>query len=349
MTYAGARGETREQMEETLHYALGEDVHPAFSDLQAALEKRTTAQAPGEESEGDPFQLSVSNSLWGREGYPFSDDYLALLEEHYGAGVRRADFAGNPDGERTRINDWVANETEDRIQDLLPPNSISSQTAFVLTNAIYFMAGWLRKFDPKETTLGTFTALDGAESPVPFMQQDVDANYANLQRAEAVELPYVGEEVSMVLILPDEGTFEEFEQNLDASQLFGIFQELGSGTGTLALPRFEFETEVQLSDALSALGMPAAFEQRANFSGMVDGDQGGPSIDEVYHKSFVSVDEEGTEATAATAVVAQVSLPPSWGELQFDRPFLFAIRDRPTDAVLFLGRVVDAGAAQGSE
>ncbi|KAB1187651.1 MULTISPECIES: serpin family protein [Haloferax] len=350
MTYAGARGDTREQMEETLHYTLGDDVHPAFADLQSKLDSRATATDPADDSEVDAFQLAVANALWGREGYPFSEDYLALLEENYGAGLREANFAGDPDGERERINDWVADQTEDRIEDLLPPDSITPQTVLVLTNAIYFMASWLHKFDPENTEDGTFTALDGTESTVPLMHREMDrVNYASVPGAQAVELPYIGEDVSMVLILPDEGTFEEFEQNLTADRLFGIFQEMSDATGSLVFPRFEFETEVQLSTALSDLGMPIAFGGGADFSGMVDGDQSGLAIDEVFHKTFVSVDEEGTEAAASTAVVMLESLPPSWGELRFDRPFLFCIRDRPTDAILFYGRVVDAGAAQGDE
>ncbi|AFK20013.1 serpin family protein [Haloferax mediterranei ATCC 33500] len=346
MTYAGARGETRTQMEETLRYTLGDEVHPAFSDLQAALESRETAKNRVEDEEVDAFQLAVANALWGQEGYPFSDEYLSVLEENYGSGLREADFTNDPDGERKRINQWVADQTEDRIEDLLPADAITPQTVLVLTNAIYFMASWLHKFDPKNTEDGIFTALDGTESTVPLMQQELEANYADLPTAQAVELPYIGEEVSMVLMLPDEGEFESFEQNLDTSRLFGIFQELSRAQGTLVFPRFEFETEVQLSDALSELGMPIAFGSGADFSGMVEGDQSGLMIDEVYHKTFVSVDEEGTEAAASTAVVMMESLPPQWDELRFDRPFLFCIRDKPTDAVLFYGRVVDAGAAQ---
>ncbi|ELZ78067.1 serine protease inhibitor family protein [Haloferax larsenii JCM 13917] len=350
MTYAGARGDTRKQMEETLHYTLGEDIHPAFSNLQAALEERETATGPGSEEELDAFQLAVANALWGRESYAFSEEFLGSLEEHYGAGLQRADFANNPDGERKRINDWVADQTEGRIENLLPDGSIKQETTLVLTNAIYFMANWQHKFDPEKTDDGTFTALDGSESTVPMMKQDLRTNYADLPGAQAVELPYVGREVSMVLILPDEGTFEEFEQNLDASQLFGIFDELSDAEGTLAVPRFEFKTKAKLKTALSDLGMPVAFQKTANFSGMSADGQQNLKIDDVHHEAFVSVDEEGTEATGATAAVAEfTSLPPSWGELRFDRPFLFAIRDRPTDAVLFLGRVVDAGSAQGNE
>ncbi|MFW5903564.1 MAG: serpin family protein [Halolamina sp.] len=347
MTFAGARGETREGMREALHYALGEEVHPAFADLQAALEARETATDPVEDEEVDAFQLAVANAVWGREDYPFAEDYLALLAEHYGAGLREADFAGDSDGERERINGWVADATEDRIEDLLPSGSITPSTVMILTNAIYFMAGWAHQFDPEDTEDGAFTTLDGTESTVPFMHQELRTNYASVAGAEAVELPYVGEDVSMVLVLPDEGAFESFERDLDADRLFGVFEELNDAKGTLALPKFEYETSVELKDALSALGMPDAFEPGADFDGMVEGEREGPWTDQVYHDAYVSVDEEGTEAAASTAVVMKESAPPQWGELRFDRPFLFCIRDRPTDAVLFLGRVVDAGAAQG--
>jgi len=347
MTFAGARGETRQEMAETLHYTLGEDVHPAFADLATKLERRATTEDTDGETV-DAFQLTVANTLWGQEGYPFAEDFLSLLAEHYGAGLRRAAFGENPDGERKRINEWVADATEDRIEDLLPPGSIDPSTVLVLTNAIYFAASWLHEFDPADTEDGTFTALNGSESTVPFMHQTVRTNYASLPGAEAVELPYVGDEVSMVLILPDEGTFEAYEQNLDADRLFGTFQELSDAQGDLSLPKWEFETEVQLYQTLSDLGMPTAFRGGANFDGMVEYDAAGLYIDDVYHKSFVSVDEEGTEAAAATAVVVEESMPPEWGTLRFDRPFLFAIRDRPTDAILFLGRVVDAGTAQGN-
>jgi len=347
MAYAGARGETRDQMRETMRYTLGDAVHPAFADLRTALDERATTRDPVEDEEVDAFQLAVANGLWGREDYPFTEDYLALLSDHYGAGLQRADFVGDPEGERERINEWVADATEDRIEDLLSRSAITARTVLVLANAIYFMAGWENEFDPTDTEDGTFTALDGTESTVPMMRQDVRADHASFAGGEAIELPYVGGDVSMVLILPDEGTFEAFERDLDPDRLFGIFQALNDAKGDLVLPKFEVGTEVQLSDALADLGMPAAFGPGADFGGMVEGDGGGLSIDEVYHQSFVSVDEEGTEAAAATAVVATESAPRERDELRFDRPFLFCIRDRPTDAVLFLGRVVDAGAAQG--
>ncbi|WP_458207893.1 serpin family protein [Haladaptatus sp. NG-SE-30] len=343
MTYAGAQGGTETQMRETLHYTLGEDVHPVFADVQTALDTRKTTKDPIDGGEVDAFQLAVANALWGKADYPFAENYLSLVEDHYGAGLQHADFANDPDGERQRINEWVANATNDRIEKLLPPGSIDPSTVLVLTNAIYFMATWQFKFDPADTEDRTFTALDGTESTVPLMSQNLRTNYASTSDAEVIELPYIGEKVSMVLILPEKGEFTEFERSLDADQLFGLFEELGDASGDLRLPRFEFETEVQLSEVLAELGMPVAFGTGANFSGMVDGDGGNLHIDEVYHKAFVSVDEEGTEAAASTAVVMVESMPSRSFDLTFDRPFIFCIRDRPTDAVLFFGRVVDAG------
>ena len=342
MTYAGARGETERQMREVLHYTLGEDVHPAFADMQAALEARSTTEDPEDGEDVDAFRLAVANAIWGREGYAFAEDYLALLEEHYGAGLRRADFTGDPDGERRRINEWIAGETEGRIDDLLPPGSLSPSTVLVLTNAIYFLAGWQFPFDPEDTENAQFTALDGTESTVPMMRRDLRTNYASVPGAEAIELPYVGGDVSMLLLLPEAGTFESFERDLTADRLFGIFEALGDASGDVRLPRFSYEYEVKLSEALAELGMPVAFGSGADFSGMVEGG-GGPWIDEVFHKAFVSVDEEGTEAAAATAVVMVESAPATSFDLTFDRPFIFCVRDRPTDAVLFLGRVVDVG------
>jgi serpin B len=347
MTYAGADGETETQMRETLRYTLGPDVHPTFEALQSALEGRETTVDPVEGEEVPAFELAVANALWGREGYPFADDYLSLVADYYGGGVRTADFSGEPGGERARINDWVAERTADRIETLLPPGSITPATVLVLTNAIYFMAGWQFPFDPEETTDGTFTALDGSTASVSMMQQTFRTNYASLDGAEAIELPYVGREVSMVLILPDAGTFESFERGLTGDRLFEIFDALGDASGDLRMPRYEYEYEVQLSKALSALGMPVAFGAGADFGGMVAGGGGDLWIDEVYHKAFVSVDEEGTEAAGATAVVMEETAPATSFDLTVDRPFLFFIRDRPTNAVLFLGRVVDLDAVGG--
>ena len=347
MTYRGAGGETEMEMRETLGFSLGDETHPAFGELQAALDARATTDSSGgsEESEVDAFQLEVANALWGSAEYPFAEAYLDLVDEHYGGGFNEADFGSDPEAERERINQWVADQTGSRIEDLIPEDGLSAQTVLVLTNAIYFMAGWQLPFDPEDTSESTFRGLDGSESTVSMMHQNLRTNYADLPGVQAIELPYVGGEVSMVVIVPDEGGFEAIHTELSRSTLFGIFEALGEASGDLRMPKFEYEFDTELSEALKTMGMEAAFGPGADFSEMVDSGRG-PGIDDVFHKAFVSVDEEGTEAAAATSVSMIESAPPTSFDLTVDRPFLFCIRDRPTDAVLFLGQVTDVSAAQ---
>ena len=351
MTYGGAGGDTETAMRETLGFSLGDETHPAFGELQAALDARATTDSSEGSADGEveAFQLEVANALWGAADYLFAETYLDLVDEHYGGGFNEADFGSDPAAERERINRWVAEATDDRIEDLIPEDGLSAQTVLVLTNAIYFMAGWQLPFDPDDTSESTVRALDGTESTVSMMHQNLRTNYADLPGAQAIELPYVGGQVSMVVIVPDDGAFEAIQDALTGPTLFGIFEALGDASGDLRLPSFEYEFDTELGEVLETMGMEAAFGPGADFSGMVDsGDS--PGIDDVFHKAFVSVDEEGTEAAAATAVVMDESAVESASERSFDltvdRPFLFCIRDRPTDAVLFLGQVTDVAAAQ---
>jgi serpin B len=220
-------------MRETLQYALGEELHPAFADLQVTLE--------GDAENGDDgrtgFQLSGANAVWGREGFPFADSYRDLLRTYYGTGVREAAFGTDPEGERQRINEWVAEQTEGKIEELLPGGAVTPGTLLVLVNAIYFSGTWRWQFDPERTTDATFTALDGTESSVPMMHLGVPKTpFASVEGARALELFYRGGGVSMVLILPDEGTFESYERSLDAERLFGTFDDLKKGRGPCGSP-----------------------------------------------------------------------------------------------------------------
>ena len=344
MPYAGSGGTTREEMRETLGFPA--DPHAGYDTLREQLAERATASGPGSDEAVEVLDLRLANALWGREGMDFDAQFLGTLDEHYGAGLRRAAFAESPEAERQRINEWVADNTGDEITELLPRRAITSQTALVLANAIYFGANWDHQFDPERTTEGEVTALDGTTSSAKLMRQELTTNYVATPSVEALELPYSGGQVSMVFLAPREGDLPALEQSLTPERLFGLFDQLQRSQGRLVLPRFEFRTKAQLSEQLSAMGMPSAFRVGADFSGMTPGDSGGLVLDEVYHEAFVSVDEEGTEAAASTASVVLTSMPPSFGEFRLDRPFLFCIRDRPTDAVLFLGRVGDAGRAQ---
>jgi serpin B len=347
MTYAGARGETETEMEETLRFGLDqEELHPAFNALAVELGERSEAEV--DDDEGDPFALHAVNALWGLEGYPYREAYLETVERNYGAGFNEVDFRDDPEGAREAINAWVAEHTEDRIDDLLPEGSIDELVRLVLTNAIYFQATWAKTFSEDRTEEASFTALSGETSTVPMMRQSESFPYAAVDGTQVVELPYVGEEVSMVVVLPPEGEFEAFEEGFDADRYTELVSALEDREGRIELPRFEFESSVALQEALEALGMPIAFdEHEADFDGMIDLEAAGENvyIDDVYHDSYVAVDEEGTEAAAATAVVMRAeSAPADPFEMVVDRPFLFAIRDRPTGTVLFLGRVLDAAA-----
>lgn len=339
MTYVGARGETAEQMADALHFTLPEErLHPAFNALGLELAERGKGPMV---KEGDAFRLNVVNALWGQAGYTFLPDFLDALAANYGAGMRLLDFRFAPEESRQTINEWVADQTEGKIENLIPPGAITDLTRLVLTNAIYFNATWLHTFDEANTAEGPFHLLGGTEVTVPMMHQTEYFNYTADDGYQAVELPYAGEDLSMVILLPAQGQFESFEDELGAGRVDAIVQDLERENVKLTMPEFEFDSSFQLSGALAGLGMPIAFDaEQANFSGIADTDD--LFIQEVVHKAFVSVDEEGTEAAAATGVMMGItSAPPPPEEVAIDRPFIFMIRDVETEAILFAGRVLN--------
>ena len=346
MTYAGAGGQTERQMADTLGFSLPrERLHAAFNDLDLQLASRGTDV---QSRNGEGFRLNIVNAVWGQQGHPFQEAFLDVLAESYGAGVRPTDFIAAPEESRIAINDWVAERTEDRIKDLIPPGIINPLTRMVLTNAIYFNASWLLPFSEANTRTQPFHLLDGSSVDVPMMRTSEDFGYAAGDAYQAVDLPYVGNELSMTVIVPDRGRFREFEDSLEAGLVDLIIAGLGFRRVTLDLPKFEFESEFQLSETLKSMGMSNAFDSAASdFSGMdgrscLAGDPVCLYIREVVHKAFVSVDEAGTEAAAATAVMMQAeSAPPSPVAVTVDRPFIFLIRDRETGAILLAGRVLE--------
>jgi serpin B len=337
MTYAGAMGDTEREMAETLHFTLSqEDLHEALNALDLLLESRS--EGAGDEDVG--FKLNIANAIWGQEGYEFLSDFLDILAQNYGAGLRLLDYAGDPEGSRTTINDWVSDQTEGKIEDLIPPGVIDATTRLVLANAIYFKANWMHQFEERDTMDGSFTLLDGSIVQVPMMSQGETFRYTAGSGFQAIELPYVGDEMAMVIILPDEGEFEVIERGLNAAALNQILADLDFISLELTMPKFEYESEFGLSKTLIEMGMPTAFGEGADFSGM-DGTRN-LYIKEVIHKAFVAVDEEGTEAAAATAVIiAEMSVMVPEIEMTIDSPFIYAIRDVETGSILFLGRVMD--------
>jgi serpin B len=338
MTYAGARGETEQQMADTLHFTLPQDrLHPAFNHLDLKLESRGEG-AQGSDDKG--FRLSVANALWGQKGFSFLPDFLDTLAVNYGAGLRILDFAQETEISRLTINGWVSDETEGRIKDLIPQGVIDPSTRLVLTNAIYFNAAWQYPFEKDYTSNGAFTQLDGTQVTVPMMRQTEVFGYAEGDGYKAAELLYDGRELSMVILLPDEGTFGTFEESLNFTTVSDIIDSLTTNSVALTIPTFEFDSEFNLKETLSAMGMPVAFSGAADFSGMTG--KADLYIDEVIHKAFVAVNEAGTEAAAATAVVMKESaMPLEQYEFTADHPFIFFIRDIETGAILFAGRILN--------
>ncbi len=341
MTYAGARGDTEQQMQDTLHFLLPqEDLHPAFNALDLDLTGREY-NAP-KEQEGQHFQMNIANAIWGQEGYSFLPDFLDVIARNYGAGLRLLDFAQEPEKSRITINDWVSDETEERIQDLIPQGLITPDTCLVLTNAIYFNASWLHPFEESATRDDAFFLLDGGQVTVPMMSQQESLGYTRGETYQAVELPYLGEDMAMLVMLPDEGRFEDFEGALDAAAFTSIRDSIQSATVDLTMPRFKYEYDLDLAKELAEMGMPAAFGGGADFSG-ISGSRD-LFISNVIHKTFVQVDESGTEAAAATAVIMRKSAAIVEGgpvEVRVDRPFIFAIYDKRTGTTLFIGRVLN--------
>jgi serine protease inhibitor len=332
MTYAGARGNTEREMAEALHFMLPQaELHTVFADLQASLQKA--------QREGD-IELSFANSLWPRQGLALRPGFLQVMEQDYLTPVTPLDYA-NPEPARQRINGWVEAKTRDRIKDLIQPGILSANTVLVLANAIHFNGRWLHPFDPKNTRPARFHVTPDRTITVPTMHQTGAFGYSSDDEVQLLEMAYRGEDLSMVVIVPRVADgLAAVEQGLTADKLIAWIHRLdGAGRVQVAFPKFKTTVKLELIEPLIALGMKDAFGN-ADFSGMFESD--GPSISAVVHQAFVSVDEAGTEAAAATAVIIEVSLPPS---VRVDRPFLFLIRDRRTGSILFLGRIVDPTAA----
>jgi serpin B len=340
MTYAGAEGETKQQMADTLSFTLPDDrLHPAFNALDLELARRGEGSPS---SGGFRFQLNIANAIWGQKGYPFLAEFLDVLAENYGAGLRLLDFVTAPEESRLVINDWVSDQTEGKIPDLMPQGFIDELTRLVLTNAIYFNAAWAFPFEPQDTEDGPFHLLDGGEVSVPMMKESKEFGYAEGEGYQAVSLPYGVSGVSMVILVPQAGQFEAFESSLNAERVDAIVKALERWSVTLSMPKFDFESSFDLGETLATMGMPDAFSGTADFSGMTGSRE--LFISAVVHKSFISVDEEGTEAAAATAVGMPASAPAGHVDLTLDRPFVFLIHDYETGAILFAGRVINPAA-----
>jgi len=341
MAYAGARGETEKDMAQALSFTLSQDrLHPAFDSLDLQLKQRGQG-AQG--TNGTAFRLDVANAIWGQKDYQFLSQYLDVLAQNYGVGLRIVDFIKQTEQARVTINQWVSDQTQGKIKDLIPPGGINDMTRLVLTNAVYFNAAWQYPFNKEATSDGPFYLLDGSNVTVPMMKQTESFGYTEGANYEAVELPYSGQELSMVILLPKAGQFEAFENSLDADLVKTIIGELKTCQVSLTMPKFEYDSSFGLKQALSTLGMGVAFTPDADFSGMNGGHD--LLIQDVLHKAFVSVDEAGTEAAAATGVIVGITaIPAQQAQVTINRPFLFLIRDISTGSIIFVGRVLNPAA-----
>ncbi|OQW94474.1 MAG: hypothetical protein BWK79_05820 [Beggiatoa sp. IS2] len=329
MTYAGAKGETEKQMAQVLHYTVGANIHPIFSNLQKSL----TAN-----NENGVYQLQIANALWYEESLfstKTATDYADLLEKNYSARLHSVKFK-NVESARQEINNWTADETEHKIKDLLKPGALSANTKLVLTNALYFLGSWQSPFEESNTKELPFIMALGKTEQVLTMSQDKTVNYWDTADFQAVELPYKKGNLSMAIVLPKEG------KKLGINAFLGSMDKPEKQFVKIFLPKFKVETEFQLGDALQKLGMVDAFDaSKANFSG-INGSKNDLAIAAVVHKTFVDVNEKGTEAAAATAVVMArgIQLPPKV-EFRVDRPFFFLIKDNDSGTILFLGHVAN--------
>lgn len=334
---AGARGDTAIEMDAVLH-DLATDDHAAWlNTLDAALASRT-GTFPDANQESQPVTLRIANAPFSQRGMKLADAYLEALAARFGAGLQLVDYRSESEAARKTINAWVSDQTEQRIPELLAPGTITPDVRLTLVNAIYLKAAWLTPFPEESTKDGAFTRIDGSTVEVPLMHGDA-RKYAEGAGWRAGEVPYVGGSLAMTVIVPDD--FAAFEQGLTPERLAEITSALQERPVNLTFPKFAMESKVELGTTLAAMGMPSAFDPAlGDFSGITTDER--LFISAVIHQANMNVDEKGTTAAAATAVVMMASgaaVEPV--TLTVDHPFLFALRDVPTGTVLFLGRVTD--------
>lgn len=333
MAYSGAKGETEKEIASALRFKLSQDqIHPAFASLMTTLN----------ETKKDASRLRLANRLWGQKGYGFLPSFLATTRKEYGAELAQVDFISEADLARQEINSWVEEQTNNKIQNLIPPGALNELTRLVLTNAIYFKGKWVHPFEKKLTKPAPFQTSGDGKVEAPLMFQKEKFKYGENAELQFLELPYEGGNLSMLVLLPKKADgLKTLEKNLTTDNLGKWLLLMRSVQVRTYLPRFKLEVTSPLNSALSNLGMPLAFNaEKANFAGM-NGKQD-LFINAALHKAFVDVNEEGTEAAAATGITFGVtSAPARPKEFRVDHPFLFLIIEKQTGSILFMGRVIN--------
>ena len=332
MTYEGAKGQTADEIKSVFHFPENNVLRPNFAAIYNGINKKNKE-----------YQLSTGNALWAQQDYSFLQNYLTTVETYYGGKAANLDFVGKTEESRQTINSFIEEQTSNKIKDLLPQGFVDSMTRLVLTNAIYFKGTWNWEFDKSNTREQDFKITQDNVIQVPMMYMKNDKakfNYLDNDNLQILELPYKGDNISMLILLPKDNLesigssltkekLEEWKNQMNEEKLDAIY-----------LPKFEFDTKYFMKETLEAMGMPAAFDSSlADFSGMTG--QKDLFIGFVIHQAFIKVDEQGTEAAAATAVGMNLTSMPQQNIFRVDHPFIFIIQDKNTGNILFLGKVIN--------
>ena len=333
----GANGSTRTEIETAMSFSLPQErLNPALNKIELLL----AAKARG--GTGSTPSMNIVNTVWSQQGYALQPAFLDTIALNFGAGVRQLDFQHASEAARTNINSYIAEQTHDRITELIPGGAVDANTRVVLTNAIWFKADWATGFKDSATANEPFTAAGGTASNVPFMHRTGRMAAAQAADFDAVDLPYMGGQLSMTLILPAKGSFDAFLSGLNPARLKQVTSALQDSLVELSMPKFEINTQPDMSGALRAFGMHDAFDPaRADFSNL----NGARDlyVAGVFHKAYIGVDERGTEAAVATGVAFEIAavefFPEAPRQIKFNRPFIFLIRDRETGLILFMGKI----------
>lgn len=330
MTYEGAKGETKDEIKSVFHFPEDSILRPNFAKIYNDINKNE-----------EDYELRTGNALWVQKDYPFLEDYINIVVKYYGGKASNLDFVKETEKSRQTINSFIEEQTNNKIKDLIPKGVLDYLTRLVLTNAIYFKGTWQWEFNPKNTEEVDFkiTPTDIVKVPMMYMKPEkAKFNYADLEDLQILELPYKGEKISMLILLPKDNL--EDIQPLTIEKLKEWKSQMKKETlDEIYLPKFEFDTKYFMKEILSDMGMPTAFEMDADFSGM-DGTKS-LYIKEVIHQAYVKVDEKGTEAAAATGVVMELTSIMPKNIFRADHPFIFIIQQNDTGNILFLGRVND--------
>ena len=331
MVYEGAEGKTAKEIKSVFGF-------PKYDNSRRNQYAKLLSEINKKDKE---YALKTANALWAEQDFHFLDEYFTTVEKYYGGKTINLDFINEWEASRLIINNWVEDKTNNKIKDLFPKGEIDPLTRLVLTNAIYFKAKWLIQFDADKTSDEYFRVNPDKSIKVPMMQptsQKSTFNYTQNKDLQILEMPYAGEDLSMLILLPLDDDIEALENSFTLEKLTAWKKSLRKRRVNIYIPKFKFETKYFMKKTLSNLGMPAAFTNSADFSGMTGTND--LKIDEVIHQAFIEVNEEGTEAAAATGIVMmQKSMPPPTPIFKADHPFIFIIQQKETGNILFMGRI----------